>query len=102
MYLAINKLLCYTSTTCIAFFNLIKIKKGIVFSYDIERILNDINAYDFKYNFIPSKGLIKDLINDFVKDVNKVFNNEVTIVSEEEMLEVNKLIGGGYPHCYSR
>ena len=79
-----------------------EIKKGIVFSYDIERILNGINAYDFKYDFIPSKSVIKDLRNDFVKYVNIIFNNDVTIVSEEEMLEVNKLIGGEYPHCYSR
>lgn len=79
-----------------------EIKEGIVFSDDINRILNGINAYDYQYAFIPRKSVIDTLRNDFKKDVNSIFNNKVTIISEEEMLEVNKFIGGEYPHCYFR
>ncbi len=78
-----------------------RVDKGIVFSDDIKRILNGINAFDFKYKFIPSLETIEVLRDDFKKDVNKIFDN-VTIISEEEMLSVNKFIGGEYPHCYIR
>lgn len=81
---------------------MIKINDGIVFSYDIERILNGINAYSYKYSVVPSKNVIKNIREDFNKNVNKIFNNKVTIISEDEMLDVNRLIGGEYPHCYSR
>lgn len=76
-----------------------EISKGIVFSDDIKMILNGINAFDYKYKSIPSESFINDLRKDFKKEVNKIFNGEVTIISEEEMLKVNNLIGGGYPHC---
>ena len=79
-----------------------EINKGIVFSNDIKRILNGINAYDYKYEFIPSDSIIEDVRKDFKKDVDKIFNGNVTIISESEMLEVNNLIGGEYPHCYAR
>lgn len=79
-----------------------EITKGIVFSDDIQRILNGINAFDFKYDFIPSVEFIKELRKDFRSDVNKIFNNEVTIISEDEMLEVNNLVRRCYPHCYIR
>ncbi len=79
-----------------------EISKGIVFSNDIKRILNGINAYDYKYEFIPSDSIIEDVRKDFKKDVDKIFNGNVTIISESEMLEVNNLIGGEYPHCYAR
>lgn len=79
-----------------------KINKGIVFSDDIKRILNGINAFDYKYEFIPSDDVINSLREDFKSDVNKIFNSNVTIISEEEMMNVNNLIGGEYPHCYSR
>lgn len=78
-----------------------EIKKGIVISNDIERILNGINAFDYKYDFIPNSGIISDVREDFRKNINSIFDN-VTIISEEEMLEVNKFVGGEYPHCYSR
>lgn len=78
-----------------------EIKKGIVISNDIERILNGINAFDYKYDFIPSSEIISDVREDFERDINSIFS-DVTIISEEEMLEVNKFIGGEYPHCYSR
>lgn len=76
-----------------------KIKNGIVFSDDISRILNGINAFDFKYEFIPSEKVIKTVREDFKNDANEIFNGNVTIVTEEEMLSVNDLIDGKYPHC---
>ena len=78
-----------------------KIKNGIVFSEDIKRILKGINAYDFQYKYIPSDSVITDMSDDFKKTVGNIFSN-FTIISEEEMLEVNRLIGGEYPHCYFR
>ena len=53
-----------------------KISKGIVFSEDIKRILNGVNAFKFKYSFKPSDS----------------------VISEEDMMRVNNLIGGRYPH----
>ena len=35
-----------------------KISKGIVFSEDIKRILNGVNAFKFKYDFKPSDNVI--------------------------------------------
>lgn len=79
-----------------------KINKGIVFSDDIKRILNGINALDYKYDFIPNDNIIREIRKDFKKDVNKIFKSNVTIINEEQMLEINKLIRGDYPHCYIR
>ena len=79
-----------------------EIKKGIVFSNDIKRILNGVNAFDYKYQFVPSDGVIDTIRDDFKRDVNEIFNGNVTIVSEEDMLKVNEFIGGEYPHCYIR
>ena len=79
-----------------------KIKNGIVFSDDIKRILSGVNAFDFKYDFVPSIDVINQVRADFKMDVNKIFNGNVTIISEEEMLDVNNLIGGEYPHCIFR
>lgn len=79
-----------------------KIKKGIVFSDDIKRILSGVNAFDYQYKSIPSGSVIDIVRCDFRNDVNKIFNDEVTIISEEEMLGVNEFIGGEYPHCYFR
>ena len=79
-----------------------KICKGIVFSNDIKRILSGINAFDYKYDAIPEDNVINEIRDDFKLSVNKIFNNNVTIISEEEMMEVNNLIGGEYPHCYVR
>lgn len=83
------------------------IRDSIVFSNDIERILQGCNALNFSYSdnglILPSKGLIKDLRLDFKKDVDKIFNGKVSILSEEEMLEsINSSISdvcGRYPHC---
>ena len=76
-----------------------KIDKGIVFSNDIKKILTGENAFDYKYNCIPSDNSIDSVRKDFKSDVDKIFNGYVTIISEEEMMGVNKLIGGEYPHC---
>lgn len=79
-----------------------KISKGIVFSEDINVILNGVNAFDYKYEFIPRYGIIKDIRENFKNNVNKIFNGNTVIISEEEMSKVNKFIGGEYPHCYIR
>lgn len=74
------------------------IKKGIVFSEDIKRILNGINALDYKYSYIPNDSVINDLRLDFNNTINKIFDN-VTIIKEEDMLNVNYMIETWYPHC---
>ena len=77
-----------------------KIEKGIVISNDIERILSGINAYDFSYQYTPNRDVITKLRKNFEEQIKVIFNNNVTIISEKEMLNINKLIGGRYPHCY--
>ena len=77
-----------------------KIEKGIVFSNDIARILNGKNAFNYIYQAIPSDCIIESVRKSFKDDVNKIFKNEVTIITEEEMLNINNLIDGEYPHCY--
>ena len=79
-----------------------EIKKEIVFSDDIKRILSGVNAFDYQYKSIPSGSVIESVRSDFRNDVNKSLNGEVTIISEDEMLGVNEFIGGEYPHCYFR
>ncbi|MBR3211002.1 MAG: hypothetical protein IKF71_03580 [Bacilli bacterium] len=75
-----------------------KIKKGIVFSNDIERILKGVNALDYQYDKVPSGKMIQEVREDFARQVNGIFD-AVTIVLEEEMMQVNDLIQGDYPHC---
>jgi len=92
---------------CIAFFcyknydnegeNMKTIRNGIVFSNDIKRILEGVNSLDFRYDYIPNEETIKKVRYDFKKQVERIFE-KVSIISEEEMLEVNNLIEGGYPH----
>lgn len=74
-----------------------KISRGIVFSEDIKRILNGVNAFKFKYDFKPRESVIDEVREDFRRDVNGIFD-KVVIISEEDMMRVNDLIGGGYPH----
>ena len=78
-----------------------KIKEGIVFSDDIKRILNGVNAFDYEYEAVPSDSVITSVRDDFKRSVSKIFDNKITIISEDEMMLVNDLIGGEYPHCYS-
>ena len=77
-----------------------KLYKGIIFNDDIKRILNGINAFDYKYDVIPDDSVIDTIRTDFKQQTNKIFNNKVTIISEDEMMEVNNLINWSYPHCY--
>ncbi len=67
-----------------------QIKKGIVFSNDIERILKGNNALNFNYEKlglkIPNSTFIKSLRENFALCTNRIFDN-VTIISEEEMLK---------------
>lgn len=79
-----------------------KIMNGIVFSNDIKRILSGVNAFDYKYQCIPNDSVIDTIRDDFKLDTSKIFNGNVTIISEDEMLEVNGFIGGEYPHCNFR
>ena len=76
-----------------------EINKGIVFSEDIKKIFNGDNAFGYRYSVVPSDSVIKEVRRDFGEDVNKIFDNNVVIVSEEEMAMVNYFIGGEYPHC---
>ncbi len=78
------------------------IKKGIVFSNDIKRILNGDNSLDFQYDFVIGESVIEDIRKDFKKETDKIFNNAVTIITEDEMLEINNIIIGEYPHCNFR
>ena len=83
------------------------IKEGIVFSNDIERILNGYNALDFNYNEkgirIPNQIFLEEIRKDFSKDVNKIFNKKVTILSEDEMSDgfdsALDDVYRKYPHC---
>lgn len=66
-----------------------RIDNGIVFSYDINRIMEGQNALGFSYNdkglIVPSANQIQNLRDDFEKDVNRVFEGKVTILSENDM-----------------
>lgn len=85
------------------------IKEGIVFSNDIQRILEGYNAINFSYNkqgiIIPNKNYIESLRKDFTTTVNNIFTT-TTIITESEMLEsIYSSISpfsGVYPHCISR
>ena len=78
------------------------IKDKMVFSNDIKTIFSGVNAFDFKYNYIPSDNVIENVRMDFKNEVNKIFNGKVLIIEEGEMFLVNNLIDGSYPHCYIR
>lgn len=87
-----------------------KIKKGIVFSNDIEWILKGNNALKFSYEnngmIIPESGFILKLRENFRSDVRRIFNDQVVILTEEEMLysifEQIKDVIGRYPHSIAR
>ena len=81
-----------------------EIKDGIVYSNDIELILNGYNNLDYNYNgiILPST---EELRKDFKRTTEKIFP-KVTIISEEDMISsmstVIKDVLGIYPHCISR
>lgn len=79
-----------------------KISKGIVFSEDIKRILNGVNAFDYSYDIKLCDDVIKGLREDFKIKANKIFDGNVVFITEEEMLRVNNLMVGEYPHRYIR
>ena len=86
-----------------------KISKGIVFSNDIFRILKGKNALRFSYEELgmkmPSEREIEFLRKDFAKDVNRIFKNDVEIISEQEMedfLYDSLEDSWEYPHCIAR
>lgn len=84
-----------------------KIKDGIVFSYDIKRILEGYNALNFNYSkegmMIPDDGYLNNIRYDFSKDTSRIFRGKSTIVSEDDMLEYLDTaisdVYGRYPHC---
>ena len=85
------------------------IKNGIVFSNDIQRILNGYNAINYSYNqngmVIPSQNFIENLRQDFNTTVNKIFTKATTITEEEMLTSIYKSISpflGRYPHCIPR
>ena len=86
------------------------IKEGIVFSNDIQRILEGYNAINYNYNqngiLIPNTLFIEELRKDFTTTTNKIFKNKTTTIKEEEMLtsiyESIRPFLGIYPHCISR
>ena len=78
-----------------------KISKGIVFSNDIDRILSGVNAFNYNYKVRPSSDVVRSVRKNFKGEVNEIFD-DVLIISEDEMLEVNKFVGGEYPHCIFR
>ncbi|MBR2138685.1 MAG: hypothetical protein IJ966_05270 [Bacilli bacterium] len=79
-----------------------KISKGIVFSEDIKRILNGVNAFDYSYDIKLCDDVIKGLREDFKIKANKIFDGNAVFITEEEMLRVNNLMVGEYPHRYIR
>lgn len=73
------------------------IKKGIVFSNDIDLIMKGKNALGFNYSenglLIPNKKIIESVRDDFAKDAKKVYESDIIIVSEEAMsYYMNKFI----------
>lgn len=86
------------------------INEGIVFSNDIKTILDGNNALNFNYLenglILPSQNTISYLREFFLKETKNIFNNSVTIITEEQMLEgLNSSLRDVYmvyPHCFSR
>ena len=68
----------------------------------MKKINKGIDIYPYLDYFNTNDSVINTMREDFNFDVNKIFSGNVVIISEEEMMEVNNLIGGEYPHCYSR
>ena len=81
------------------------IKKGIVFSYDIQNILNGYNAINYSYTnnniVIPNNNYIESLRKDFSKTVNKIFDQTTTITEydmTESIYSSIKDVISRYPH----
>ena len=82
-----------------------KINEGIVYSNDINLILNGYNNLDYNYNGILLPSNIEDLRKDFQNTTERIFS-KVTIISEEDMIssmfDVTRDVLGIYPHCFTR
>ncbi len=87
-----------------------KIKEGIVFSNDIERIMEGNNALNYSYEkqgmVLPDKDFYKMLREDFSSKTSTIFNGCINIIDEEDMLNgllssINDVYGS-YPHCLLR
>ena len=61
-----------------------KVEEGIVFSNDIYSILRGVNALNFDYRgrgmMLPIEEEIQKIRQDFLKDVKRIFNGNVTIL----------------------
>ena len=79
-----------------------RISNGIVISNDIKRILDGVNAFNYNYNVKVDDCVINNMRDEFKSDLLKIFDGNVSIISEDEMFEVVDLIGGEYPLCNSR
>ena len=81
-----------------------KIENGIVFSEDIELILNGNNAYNFNFEErgikIPDKTFIKNLRIEFKNLCKLVYGIDIVIVTEEEMIEAMNNIIKSYENKY--
>ena len=85
-------------------------KNSIVFSNDIYKILKGCNSLNYNYDqngiITPSLDFIESLREDFKNTTNEIFNNQVNIVTEEQMQNSlnNSLqdVIGIYPHCIFR
>ena len=86
------------------------IDNKIVFSNDIKRILEGKNSLNFDYQKngiqIPNNIIFENLRKNFQKETKEIFNNQVEIISEEEMRECIehsiKTYLFQYPHCIFR
>ena len=75
------------------------INSGVVFSNDIDLILKGKNALKYSYQdnglIIPDKSFIDNIRDDFEKETSRAYEDNITIVSEEEMAYyMNKFIQG--------
>ena len=68
-----------------------------------ENQINEIEKeYTYYNNLLERKEAVIRLIDEKGLLTEELKNNifdEVVIISEEDMMRVNNLIGGGYPHC---
>lgn len=85
------------------------IKNSIVFSNDIQRIMQGNNALQFDYQkfcVLPNDNFFRSLRDSFRKDTSKIFDGKITIIEEEEMVEAMDTsicdILGRVPHCIIR
>ena len=82
-----------------------EIEEGIVYSNDINLILNGYNNLDYNYNNLILPSNIEALREDFKKTTEGIFP-KVTIISEDDMISsmsnAIRDVLGIYPHCISR